>query len=656
MADLVARRFLRALAAIAIIALLPLFSSASSNASVDPLSRRPSKRATAGRRRALQSGGRAARWRRQDHGSAPHIALLDAASAGLRDLLGDDYEWALQHVPMLDFDASVSDGAALLTAYFFRWRVFRRHLRRRDATSETAARASGGAAVDPDTICCSGPPCTLVDAGSGWCAGARSEAPCHRSRTEGRPCVWASGRCGKGHPHGAPHHGPSCPSAPRAPPTVPAASADVDAAAWVVTEFEPQVAWAGVANTIACSAGHHFIEGRWLRDSRPMDEYARFWFTDGGGNPRAYSFWPAAALLSRHAVTGGSALLHELYAPLSANYRAWMASHYSEAYACIWQSADRDGQEHSIGGDGCRPLLNAAMHAEARALATIAARAGDDVGARFFIQEARRWQHALLTLWSAPLHFFVTRAVPRPPTAPRGLWSERQRERARELTQGACPPQWPEGQLVNSRELQGLSSPWYFEAVPSTNASRYAKGWARLFASDGLAARWGPRTAERGDRCYNYTTPHECPWNGPSWPFETSKVISAAANVLHHYPANVANEAGLGAERVWALLAQYARAHTHGFAVNASAWLLSGTGSAWIGESLHPDEGYWCGNRRLQLPSGLRTVRKLPTDARSMPCALLPRAAGTAGSSCTSLAAPHGTEATGIYIRPLRIS
>ena len=34
-------------------------------------------------------------------------------------------------------------------------------------------------------------------------------------------------------------------------------------------------------------------------------------------------------------------------------------------------------------------------------------------------------------------------------------------------------------------------------------------------------------------------------------------------------------------------------------AINASAWLLPGMGRAWIGEALHPDEGYWLVRRKL---------------------------------------------------------
>jgi len=35
---------------------------------------------------------------------------------------------------------------------------------------------------------------------------------------------------------------------------------------WVVTEFLPNVSWAGADNTIACPFGHHVREGRWLRN------------------------------------------------------------------------------------------------------------------------------------------------------------------------------------------------------------------------------------------------------------------------------------------------------------------------------------------------------------------------------------------------------
>lgn len=59
---------------------------------------------------------------------------------------------------------------------------------------------------------------------------------------------------------------------------------------FVVTEFLPDVPWTGKYNTISCAAGHHFYEGRWIRDPKYLNDYATFWFRKGG-EPRRYSFW-----------------------------------------------------------------------------------------------------------------------------------------------------------------------------------------------------------------------------------------------------------------------------------------------------------------------------------------------------------------------------
>jgi len=56
---------------------------------------------------------------------------------------------------------------------------------------------------------------------------------------------------------------------------------------FVITEFLPKVNWSGKHNTISCPAGHHFREGRWLRDQKYLDDYAVFWFRKGG-SPRRY--------------------------------------------------------------------------------------------------------------------------------------------------------------------------------------------------------------------------------------------------------------------------------------------------------------------------------------------------------------------------------
>lgn len=67
-----------------------------------------------------------------------------------------------------------------------------------------------------------------------------------------------------------------------------------------------------------------------------------------------------------------------------------------------------------------------------------------------------------------------------------------------------------------------------------TNAGRVNA--MQVWDEDGFAAKWGPRTAERRSLHYNFTCDHPCTWNGPSWPFETSKLIAALANVLNDFP------------------------------------------------------------------------------------------------------------------------
>ena len=72
---------------------------------------------------------------------------------------------------------------------------------------------------------------------------------------------------------------------------------------FVITEFLPKVNWSGKHNTISCPAGHHFREGRWIRDPKYLDDYAEFWFRKGG-SPRRYSFWAADAVYHRALATG----------------------------------------------------------------------------------------------------------------------------------------------------------------------------------------------------------------------------------------------------------------------------------------------------------------------------------------------------------------
>ena len=244
---------------------------------------------------------------------------------------------------------------------------------------------------------------------------------------------------------------------------------------WTLSEFLPRVNWAGPHNTINCPYGLHAAEGRWLRTPAVMDNYSTFWFRNRAADLR-YTWWPAFAALLRFRLSGQLEPLRALYADLQAEYwRVVGRSMVSPSAAtegatavsrgmappaareCIWQACHDDGQENSIGLDGCRPTANAGMFAEARSLAAISRLLGNASAEAAFARQAARWQQAVESLWSPPLSFFVTRTLPPPP----GRMEDVRRRRTklgclmcpRRRGGQACPPSWREGELVDVREL-----------------------------------------------------------------------------------------------------------------------------------------------------------------------------------------------------------
>ena len=128
----------------------------------------------------------------------------------------------------------------------------------------------------------------------------------------------------------------------------------------IISEFLPDVPWAGIYNTISCAAMHHFRDGRWMHDATPLEEYARFWCTEG--DPRLYSFPIADSVLALTQVTGDPAIAKTLYPSLTDIHCAWK-DHLADA-VLYRQDCGRDGMEFSISGDGIRPTINSYQYAD----------------------------------------------------------------------------------------------------------------------------------------------------------------------------------------------------------------------------------------------------------------------------------------------------
>ncbi len=335
---------------------------------------------------------------------------------------------------------------------------------------------------------------------------------------------------------------------------------------YVVTEFLPDVPWAGAYNTISASAGHHFYEGRWLQNTSYLDDYARFWFGPQA-EPRRYSCWLADAIYARYLVTGDARLPLGLLEDLMRNYEAWEDERCDES-GLFWQLDDRDGMEYQIGGSGSRPTINSYMYGDAVAIAHIATLAGQvEVAATYRSKAARLKGLVQARLWDTDAAFFKTL-----PTATALA------QHAVSYDGRVMEPRYVPGALVDVRELQGYV-PWYF-GLPDQG---YEAAWTQVRAREGFGGDYGPSTAERRHPYWQAAPSvrdHDCLWRGSSWPYATSQTLVALANLLNGYQQNIVRQADY-----LEILRCYARSHR----------LAQPDGSAipWIDESLDPDTGEW---------------------------------------------------------------
>ena len=337
---------------------------------------------------------------------------------------------------------------------------------------------------------------------------------------------------------------------------------------WVVTEFLPEVPWAGKYNTISCPLGHHLREGRWLRDRTYLDDYTRIMMSEGTVNgPRAYACWPAWATLERLKVVGDDGFAVKLLPEFVRNYEAWergwdvslwaakpphqMRTGFKSERGLFDLSSDREGSECQLSAEGARPMVNSAMWAEAVAISKIAAAAGDDATAGRFAEKASRLEACVKSkLWNPVKRFFTVLAE--------------------------------DGSQDSVCELHGYA-PFYF-AMPL--AGGYDCAWRLLASSSGFAAPHGltfPAQDTPGFVLVADRTRHECMWNGPSWPYATSVALTALYRRLQAPAGDATMPAS--SEDFIRILSQYARQHRR--------TLDDGRIVPWIDENMDAFTGEW---------------------------------------------------------------
>lgn len=332
-------------------------------------------------------------------------------------------------------------------------------------------------------------------------------------------------------------------------------------AGYIITEFLPEVSWAGKYNAICCPASHHYAEGRWLRNREYLNDYARFW-VGPDGSPRNYSFPIADATLRLYKVHGDIQLIRDTYDGLKRIYAEWESDHRDEN-GLFWQMDGRDGMEVSISGSlssdatGYRATINSYMYADAMALSTMAEMLGKYLEATTYREKAEEIKSLMdKYLWDEDAAFY--KVIPR------------------------------NGKMEFSpaREEHGYV-PWIYD-IPDVSKS---VAWRQLVDEQGFKAPYGPTTAERrADGFKVVYEGHECQWNGPSWPFATSQTLTGLAAHLHRF-----GETEIDKNDYFETLTTFSNSHRR---INDE-----GKKICWIDENLDPFTGEWI-SRKMLIASG----------------------------------------------------
>ena len=335
---------------------------------------------------------------------------------------------------------------------------------------------------------------------------------------------------------------------------------------YIITEFLPDVTWGGPFNAISCAGSFHFMEGRWLKDTRYLRDYGNFWLRHAGtcdfdsaqnfkGNKwvQAFGFPISYGLLQFHMVHPCRDYLVDLLEELIVNYEELKAKRFTETglYFSLDGGLLGDGMEYGISGAGVRPSANSYQYSQAKAISKIAAMKGDDeLSARYEKESEVIAKNIMALLWDDQAKFFKT-------------------IRKDDISTG---------KLADARELIGYI-PWFY-GIPDKGKG-YEEAWKQVVDVDGFCAQYGLTTAEQRHPDFKISyTGHDCFWDGPVWPYATSQTLVAMANVLRDYPQNM-----ISRKDYFNVLMCYARSH--------EIELAGGRVVPWIDENQHPFTGEW---------------------------------------------------------------
>ncbi|QHT70029.1 glycogen debranching protein [Rhodocytophaga rosea] len=298
---------------------------------------------------------------------------------------------------------------------------------------------------------------------------------------------------------------------------------------YVITEFINHMPWDREPFcTINAASMHHIYEGRWLKDNRYMDGYTNYLFQDGG-NDRKYSESVADAAYARYLVNADATFVTKHLDSMKYSYEHWN-DHWDSTKNLYYIPAMPDATEYTIasidasggkdgfeGGEAFRPTINSYMYGNAMAISHIAALKGDKSVSNDYLQKAVALKNTIeKSLWNDSLGHFTDRFK----------------------VNNQYVRYWD---FIRGRELAGMA-PWYFSLPADTK--KFNAAWKHVIDTTYLLGKYGLRTNEPAYEYYfkqfvYFEGQRGSQWNGPSWPYQTSQVITAMANLLNHYKQDV---------------------------------------------------------------------------------------------------------------------
>ncbi|KAI8626031.1 six-hairpin glycosidase [Xylariaceae sp. FL1651] len=351
---------------------------------------------------------------------------------------------------------------------------------------------------------------------------------------------------------------------------------DLGSDGYITTEFIDDVSWETFPSASLDDATQfHLNEGRWCRDRSFRVDYAKFMYGPES-DPRHFSENMAASVWNSYLVDGVQSDVTALLGSMQSLYNSWQNNSYDSSKGLFYIEPLADATEYTIasidascgvdgftGGTSFRPSINTYQYGNARAIANIANLAGNSAVANDFNARASAIKSNVQNyLWNSTYQHFIDR----------------------HYTATDCVQYW---EFIRGRELVGYL-PWLHD-LPDDNAV-YAQAWKHLTDAAKLGGPYGLRTNEPSYEYYMVQyryegTNPECQWNGPAWPYQTSQVLAALANVLDHYPTTSAQNL-ITAQDYMRLLNRYANLHYNkkrGGGLNIEEDYDSATGAPIVG-------------------------------------------------------------------------